>query len=209
MHLPAEEFFNSRAEIYHARRAIRVSKCAQSRLYRNSERTQSRRKDVKCFARKTPQKQGFKTCKIEKINRLAGCKTGDWQGGKNVFLSKNITLAALYASFWRPICMPLTHKGIQIDMLKQCFSSKIYIKRIYKHAENPQITEYKIVTNMSHICRICDAHPRCLQISQGAKALLSRKFSITFRLSYPRGQSLLPSHEQARSGREITLKKYI
>lgn len=90
--------------------------------------------NVKCFARKTPQKQGFKTCKIEKINRLAGCKTGDWQGGKNEFLSKNIALAALYASFWWPICMPLTHKGIQIDVLKQCFSPKIHIKRIFKHA---------------------------------------------------------------------------
>ena len=134
MHLPAEEYFTSRGEIYHARRAIRVSKCAQSRLYKNSERAQSRRKNVKCFARKTPQKQGFKTCKIEKINRLSGCKTGDWQGGKNVFLSKNIALAALYASFWWPICMPLTHKSIQIGVLKQCFSSKIHIKRIFKHA---------------------------------------------------------------------------
>lgn len=143
MHLPAEEFFNSRGEISHARRAIRVSKCAQSRLYRNSERAQSRCKNVKCFARKTPQKQGFKTCKIEKINRLTGCKTGDWQGGKNVFLSKNIALATLYASFWRPICMPLTCKGIQIGVLKQCFYPKIRIKRIYKHAENSQITEYK------------------------------------------------------------------
>lgn len=191
MHLPAEEFFNSRGEIYHARRAICVSECAQSRLYRNSERTQSRRKDVKCFARKTPQKQGFKTCKIEKINRLAGCKTGDWQGGKNVFLGKNIALAALYASFWRPICMPLTHKGIQIGVLKQCFYPKIRIKRIYKHAENSQITEYKIVTNMSHACRICNDLHSCLQISQGAKAMLSRKFSIMMRPSYPRGQSIL------------------
>lgn len=59
--LSAEEFFNSRGEIYHARRAIRVSECAQSHLYRNSERAQSRRKNVKCFARKTPKKQGFKT----------------------------------------------------------------------------------------------------------------------------------------------------
>lgn len=199
MHLPAEEFFNSRGEIYHARRAIRVSKCAQSRLYRNSERAQLRCKNVKCFARKTPQKQGFNTCKIEKINRLAGCKTGDWQGGKNVFLSKNIALAALYASFWWPICMPLTHKGIQIGVLKQCFYPKIRIKRIYKHAENSQITEYKIVTNMSHACRICNDLHRRLQISQGANAMLSRKFSITFRLSYSHGQSLLSWHEQARS----------
>lgn len=134
MHLSIGEFFTSRGEIYHARRAIRVSECVQSRLYKNSERAQSRHKSVKCFARKTPQKQGFKTCKIEKINRLSGCKTGDWQGGKNVFLSKNIALAALYASFWWPICMPLTCKGIQIDVLKQCFSSKIHIKRIFKHA---------------------------------------------------------------------------
>ena len=68
--------------------------------------------NVKCFARKTPQKQGFKTCKIEKINRLAGCKIGDWQGEKNVFLSKNIALAALDASFWQAIYMPLTCKGM-------------------------------------------------------------------------------------------------
>ncbi|KGF33907.1 hypothetical protein HMPREF2137_09770 [Hoylesella buccalis DNF00853] len=68
--------------------------------------------NVKCFARKTPLKQGFKTCKIEKINRLAGCKTGDWQGGKNVFLGKNIELAALLTSFWRSIYMSLPSKGM-------------------------------------------------------------------------------------------------
>lgn len=198
MHLSIGEIFTSRGEIYHARRAIRVSECVQSRLYKNSERAQSRRKNVKCFARKTSQKQGFKTYNLEKINRLAGCKTGDWQGEKNVFLSKNIALAALDASFWQAICMSLTHKGIQIDVLKQCFSSKIHIKRIFKLAENSQITEYKIVTNMSHACRICNDLHSCLQTSQGAKALLSRKFSITFRLSYPRGQSLLSWHEQTR-----------
>lgn len=134
MHLSTGEIFTSRGEIYHVRRVIRVLECAQShpfvfRPVRNHAST-----NVKCFARKTPQKQVFKTCKIEKINRLAGCKTGDWQGGKNVFLSKNIALATLYASFWWPICMPLTCKGIQIDVLKQCFSSKIRIKRIFKHA---------------------------------------------------------------------------
>ena len=59
-----------------------------------------------------PQKQGFKTCKIEKINRLSGCKTGDWLGGKNVFLGKSIELAALLTSFWRSIYMSLRSKGM-------------------------------------------------------------------------------------------------
>lgn len=131
-----------------------------------------------------PQKQGFKTCNLEKINRLSGCKTGDWLGGKNVFLSKNHELGVLDASFWRSICMPLTRKGIQIGVLKQCFSSKIRVKRILKHAEKLQTTEQQIVTNTSYACRIYDTHHRCLQISQGAKALLSRKFSIMFRPSY-------------------------
>lgn len=134
MHLPAEEFFNSRGEIYHVRRVIRVLECAQShpfvfRPVRNHAPT-----NVNCFARKKPQKRGFKTNKLEKINRLAGCKTGDWQGGKHLFLSKNRELGALDASFWQAICMLLTHKGIQINVLKQCFSSKIHIKRIFKHA---------------------------------------------------------------------------
>ncbi len=209
MHLPAEEFFNSRGEIYHARRAIRVSKCAQSHPYRNSERAQSRRKNVKCFARKTPKKQGFKTWKIEKINRLTGYKTGDWQGGKNVFLSKNIALAVLYASFWWPICMPLTHKGIQIDVLKQCFYPKIRIKHGLKRAEKLQDIGRQTVMNTVHIGRICDAHPHCLQTSQGAKAMLSRKFSIMLLPSYSWGQSLLSWHELAQSRWEITLKRYI
>ncbi len=68
--------------------------------------------NVKCFARKTPQKLGFKTCNLEKINRLSGCKTGDWLGGKNVFLGKSHELVALFAPFWQAICMPLTHKGM-------------------------------------------------------------------------------------------------
>lgn len=134
MHLSTGEIFTSRGEIYHVRRVIRVLECAQShpfvfRPVRNHAPT-----NVNCFARKKPQKRGFKTNKLEKFNRLAGCKTGDWQGGKHLFLSKNRELAALYASFWWPICMPLTHKGIHIDVLKQCFSSKIRIKRIFKHA---------------------------------------------------------------------------
>lgn len=66
-----------------------------------------------------------------------------------------------------------------------------------------------MVTKTIRACRICNDLHRRLQISQGAKAMLSRKFSITFRLSYSRGQSLLPWHEQARPRREITLKKYI
>lgn len=68
--------------------------------------------NVKCFARKTPQKLGFKTCNLEKINRLSGCKTGDWLGGKNVFLGKSHELGVLDASFWWPICMSLPSKGM-------------------------------------------------------------------------------------------------
>lgn len=61
-----------------------------------------------------PQKRGFRTCKIEKINRPAGCKTGDKQDGNNPFLSKSYELAAPDASFWQAMCMPLTCKSIQI-----------------------------------------------------------------------------------------------
>lgn len=184
MHLSTGEIFTSRGEIYHVRRVIRVLECAQShpfvfRPVRNHAST-----NVKCFARKTPQKQGFKTCKIEKINRLAGCKTGDWQGGKNVFLGKNIALAALYASFWWPICMPLTHKGIQIDVLKQCFYPKIRIKHGLKRAEKLQDIGRQTVMNTVHFGRICNDLHGCLQISKGANAMLSRKFSIMSHPSY-------------------------
>ena len=134
MHLSTGEIFTSRGEIYHVRRVIRVLECAQShpfvfRPVRNHAPT-----NVNCFARKKPPKRGFKTSKLEKITRLSGCKTGDKQDGNNPFLSKSYELAVLYVSLWWPICMPLTHKGMEIDVLKQCFSPKIRIKRIFKHA---------------------------------------------------------------------------
>lgn len=96
--------------------------------------------DVKHFTHKTPKKRGFKTCKIEKINRLTGCKAGDWQGGQNVFLRKSIALSVTHASLCLTIYMPLACKSTQIGVLKQCFSSKIRIKCATGHAEKQQVT---------------------------------------------------------------------